>query len=249
MARVGADEVRGPRDMTEAGAGAGGADASRPRCRLYLITPGDLTTDPPALAAFGDQLAAALDAGDVACAQLRLKNVSDDDWRRATAALMPIAQSRDVAFILNDRADLAAELGGDGVHIGQDDMPYAQARQRLGDDAIIGVTCKASRDLATEAADAGADYVAFGAFYESQTKQVTTPASLDVLRWWSGMSTVPCVAIGGLTAENAAPVIAAGADFLAIAGGVWAHPDGPAAGVRAINAVIDATSYMPETDN
>jgi len=224
-------------------------DEPRSRCRLYLITPGDLTVDPPALARFADLLAEALDAGDVACVQLRLKDVSDDDWRRATEALAPVAQSRDVDFILNDRADLAAELGCDGAHVGQDDMPYAEARRLLGDDAIIGVTCKASRDLATDAAEAGADYVAFGAFYESQTKTVTTPANLDILRWWSEISTTPSVAIGGLTAENCPPVITAGADFLAIAGGVWAHPCGPAAGVKAINAAIDATPHVPETDN
>jgi thiamine-phosphate pyrophosphorylase len=212
----------------------------KPRCRLYLITPASLTCDAEALATFGDTMAAALDAGDVSCIQLRLKDVSDDDWRRATLALMPIAQERDVAFILNDRADLAADLGCDGVHIGQDDMPYAEARARLGRDAIIGVTCKASRDLALDAAEAGADYVAFGAFYESKTKQVTTPASLEIVEWWANATSVPSVAIGGITADNAAPVVQAGADFLAIAGGVWAHPEGAAAGVKAVNAAIDA---------
>lgn len=218
-------------------------DADRPRCRLYLITPADLTTDPATLEAFNARLAAALDAGDVACVQLRLKDVSDDDWRRAAAVLMPTVQSRDVAFILNDRPDLAHELGADGVHVGQDDTPFAEARGLLGPDKIIGVTCKTSRDLATEAAEAGADYVAFGAFYQSQTKTVTTPANLDILEWWSDLSNVPSVAIGGLTAANCPPVIQAGADFLAVAGGVWSHPDGPAAGVAAVNAAIDATPH------
>ncbi|MEQ9122793.1 MAG: thiamine phosphate synthase, partial [Alphaproteobacteria bacterium] len=91
--------------------GAVEGDEPRPRCRLYLITPPDLAVDGPALEAFGEVLAEALDAGDVACVQLRLKDVTDDDWRRAAAALAPIVQSRDVAFILNDRADLVAELG------------------------------------------------------------------------------------------------------------------------------------------
>ncbi|MGZ0186527.1 MAG: thiamine phosphate synthase, partial [Alphaproteobacteria bacterium] len=161
-------------------------------------------------------------------------------WRRATAALMPTAQERDVAFILNDRADLAAELDCDGVHIGKDDTPYAEARALLGPDKIIGVTCKASNDLATDAAEAGADYVAFGAFFESTTKQIPPPASLDILNWWSDISTVPSVAIGGITASNCAPVVQAGADFLAIAGGVWNHPDGPAGGVAAATAAIKA---------
>lgn len=212
----------------------------KPRCRLYLITPASLTCDADALMAFAEVMTAALDAGDVACIQLRLKDVSDNDWRRATAALMPIAQEHDVAFILNDRADLAAELGCDGVHIGQDDTPYAEARALLGPNAIIGVTCKASRDLALDAAEAGADYVAFGAFYESTTKRITSPASVGIVEWWATATIVPSVAIGGITADNAGPVVQAGADFLAVAAGVWAHPDGAAAGVEAINAAIDA---------
>lgn len=215
----------------------------RPRCRLYLITPPDLVCAPPALAAFRETLTAALDAGDVACVQLRLKDVTDDDWRRAIDALMPATQDRDVAFILNDRADLAAACGADGVHIGQDDLPYAEARRLAGDQAIVGVTCKASRDLATDAGEAGADYVAFGAFFDSTTKQASKRAPLDILAWWSGVATVPAVAIGGITAANCGPVIEAGADFLAVAGGVWRHPDGAAAGVAAINAAIDATPH------
>lgn len=218
-------------------------DDPRPRCRLYLITPADLACDPASLSAFQARLAAALAGGDVACVQLRLKDVSDADWRRAVAALAPTAQERDVAFILNDRADLAAELDCDGVHVGQDDMPAAEARKLIGPDKILGVTCKASRDLAADAVEAGADYVAFGAFYESNTKKITTPANLDILEWWSAFGTLPAVAIGGLTAGNCPPVIEAGADFLAVAGGVWAHADGPAAGVAAINAAIDATPH------
>ena len=206
-----------------------------PRCRLYLITPAAL--DP---AAFADTLAAALDAGDVACVQLRLKDVDDDTIRLACDHLRPVTQSRDVAFILNDRPDLAAKLDCDGVHIGQDDMPYADARRLVGPDRQVGVTCKASRHLAMEAAEAGADYVAFGAFFSSTTKTVTTPASLEIIEWWSGLMEVPCVAIGGITIDNCRPVIAAGADFLAVAGGVWNHRDGPEAAVRAFNEVFEA---------
>lgn len=214
-------------------------DEPRPRCRLYLITPPDLVCDAASLKAFDARLAEALDGGDVACVQLRLKDVSDDDWRRAIDVLMPTTQDRDVAFILNDRADLAGSLGADGVHIGQDDLPYAAARELVGAEAIVGVTCKASRDLATDAGETGADYVAFGAFFESTTKQVTAPASLDILRWWNEVATVPSVAIGGITAENCGPVVEAGADFLAIAGGVWRHEAGPGRAVAAINAAID----------
>ncbi len=141
---------------------------------------------------------------------------------------------------MNDRPDLAAELGCDGVHVGQDDTPYDEARRILGDNRIVGVTCHDSRHLAMEAADAGADYVALGAFYPTETKTPKSRARPDLLEWWSGIMEVPCVAIGGITVENAAPLVSAGADFLAVSAGVWAHPDGPAAAVRAFNAVIRA---------
>jgi thiamine-phosphate pyrophosphorylase len=207
-----------------------------PRCRLYLVTP------PAIEAAFADALAAALDAGDVACVQLRLKDVDDDAIRRACDALRPVAQSRDVAFILNDRPDLAAATGCDGVHVGQQDARYADARAALGRDRIVGVTCHDSVDLAIEAADAGADYVAFGAFFPTGTKAAKTRASPELLEQWSGVTTVPCVAIGGITADNCGALVEAGADFLAVVGGVWAHPDGPAAAVKALNAAISRHS-------
>jgi thiamine-phosphate pyrophosphorylase len=145
-----------------------------------------------------------------------------------------------VAFFMNDRPDLAVKLDCDGVHVGQDDMPYAEARRIVGPERQIGVTCKASRDLAMTAGEAGADYVAFGAFFPSNTKTVTTPASLEIIEWWSELFEIPCVAIGGITVENCKPVIAAGADFLAVAGGVWNHKDGPGAAVRAFNEIFSA---------
>ena len=210
-------------------------------CRLYLISPERL--DHPSI--FAAELRAALDGGDVAAFQLRLKDVDDAAIARAADTLRPICQQRDVAFIMNDRPDLAVSLDCDGVHIGQDDMPYAEARRIVGPDRQIGVTCKDSRHLAMEAADAGADYVAFGAFFASTTKTVTTPADIDILKWWSDVMQVPCVAIGGITVENCKPLVAAGADFLAVAGGVWNYKDGPEAAVRAFNdlcAKAQATS-------
>jgi thiamine-phosphate pyrophosphorylase len=206
-------------------------------CRIYLITPPKL--DP---AAFADQLAAALDAGDVAAVQLRLKDVDDDAWRRAINALRPVTQARSVAFLLNDRADLVRDTGCDGAHVGQEDMPARDARQRMGADAILGVTCKGSRDLAMQAGDDGADYVAFGAFFPSGTKEVTRFIDPEILQWWSELMELPSCAIGGITAANCAPLVTAGADFLAVVGAVWSHPDGPAAGVRALNAAIAAAS-------
>jgi len=204
-------------------------------CRIYLITPPQLDPLP-----FADPLARALDGGDVAAVQLRLKDVDDDTWRRAIDVLRPVTQSRDVAFLLNDRADLVRESGSDGVHVGQEDMPARQARALIGPDATLGVTCKDSRDLAMRAGEDGADYVAFGAFFPSGTKEVTRFIDPAILHWWSELMELPCCAIGGITAENCAPLVQAGADFLAVVGCIWNHPDGPAAGVRALNAAIKA---------
>jgi len=202
-------------------------------CRLYLITP------PVLPAGFEDQLAAALDAGDVACLQLRLKDAGPEEVKRAVEKLMPIAQARDVAFLLNDDAPLAAALGCDGAHLGQSDGDHAGARQLLAG-KILGITCHDSRHLAMQAGELGADYVAFGAFFPTGTKATVHRPETELLEWWSEVMTVPSVAIGGITAANCAPLVRAGADFLAVVGAVWNHPDGPAAGVRAMNAAMAA---------
>ena len=204
-------------------------------CRLYLITPESI----PDLTAFAAALDDALRAGDVACVQLRLKNVKDDQIAEAVQALMPICHSHDVAFILNDRPDLAAALNCDGVHIGPEDMSMAATRKLVGPDATVGVTCKNSRHLAMDLAEAGADYVAFGAFFPSPTKADTTPADIETIAVWSETTTVPCVAIGGITVENCRPLIDAGADFIAVSSGVWNYPEGPAAAVKAFNAAFE----------
>ena len=208
-------------------------------CRLYLITPPRIEP-----VAFSETLKRALDAGDVASLQLRLKSedgksADADSVRRATEALMPIALENNVAFIINDNPALAAELEADGVHVGQDDMAYLEARQIMGPDRIVGVSCYDSRHMAMQAGEAGADYVAFGAFFETSTKQAKTHAGLDLLTWWSEMFIVPCVAIGGITVENAAPLVSAGADFLAVSNGVWGHPEGPAEAIRGFNRLFD----------
>ena len=208
---------------------------AQPLCRLYLITPPRLDD----LAAFGRSLAHALDAGDVAALQIRLKDVGDDIISAACEVLMPIAQARGVALILNDRPDLAARLGCDGVHVGQSDASYAEARRLVGKDRMVGVTCHDSRHLAMEAAEAGADYVAFGAFFPTTTKDAPTRADPEILTIWQESMEVPCVAIGGITAANARGLAAAGADFLAVSAGVWSHAD-PAAAVKALEAEIAA---------
>lgn len=211
------------------------------QCRLYLITPPAF--DPQL---FRESLSGALDAGDVACLQLRLKGASDDAIKRACDVLRPVAQSRDVAFILNDRPDLAAATGCDGVHIGQTDASYDEARRLLGADRIVGVTAHDSRHLAMEAAELGADYVAFGAFFPTTTKDASGHPDLEILEWWSSIMTTPCVAIGGITPENCAPLVAAGADFLAVVSAVWNHPDGPGAAVKLFNrTIVSALASRP----
>jgi thiamine-phosphate pyrophosphorylase len=209
-------------------------------CRLYLVTP-------PALepAAFRDRLAESLDAGDVGAVQLRLKDVPDDSIRHAIDILRPVAQQRDVAFILNDRPDLAQAHGCDGAHVGAEDMPAAKARALLGDNLQLGVSCYDSRDAAMVAGEAGADYVAFGAFFPSSTKDTDIRADPDLLRWWSEMMELPVVAIGGINPSNCGPLVRAGADFLAVVSAVWDHPDGPAAGVRAMNDAIRRAASDP----
>lgn len=211
------------------------ASTPRPPCQLYLITPPALLD----LEAFAVQLEAALSAGEVAALQIRLKDVSDDVIRAAVARLLPIAQSKGVAVILNDRPDLAKETGCDGVHVGLEDTPVAEARHIMGPDAMIGATCHDSRHLAMEAAEAGADYVAFGAFFPTDTKVTThRPEPIELTIWQETMET-PCVAIGGITIDNCTLLAQAGADFVAVSGGVWNHPDGPAQAVQAFNRLLD----------
>ncbi len=200
-------------------------------CRLYLITPPQITDT----AGFIAQLPAVFEAGDVACIQLRLKGVDDDTIRRTVAAMLPVCEQAEVALILNDRPDLAASTGCDGVHIGPEDASYGEARKLVGEQASVGVSCKSSHHLAMSAAEAGADYVAFGAFFPSMTKQVTETAPLDLIEVWSETTNVPSVAIGGITVDNCQPLISAGADFLAVSGGVWSYKEGPESAVRSFS--------------
>ncbi len=204
----------------------------RPACQLYLVSPDTIGPD------FAPTLQQALGAGPVAAFQLRLKNVADDHILRAAEALIPVCAAHDVAFLLNDRMDLAAKLGCDGVHLGQSDGDPSAARALLGPKAQIGRTCHDSRHLAMEAGEAGADYVAFGAFYPTDTHATTYRPGPSILSWWATLSGIPSVAIGGITPANATPLIEAGADFIAVVSAVWAHPDGPDVAVRAFTEVL-----------
>jgi thiamine-phosphate pyrophosphorylase len=204
----------------------------RPACQLYIVSP-------PAIVVpdFVEALKAALQGGPVAAFQLRLKDVADDVVLRACEALVPVCNAHDVAFILNDRADLAKVAGADGVHLGQSDGSIKDARVLLGPNAQIGRTCHDSRHLAMEAGEEGADYVAFGAFYETTTKPSHYRPEPPILTWWTTISQLPCVAIGGIFPDNAAPLVAAGADFIAVVRAVWDHSGGPGAGVAAFGPV------------
>jgi len=206
-------------------------DAKRPPCKLYLISPPSIDAD------FAETLAMALDAGPVAAFQLRLKGIDDHRIAELAGPLLAVCRSREVAFIVNDSIGLAKRLDADGVHLGQDDGDPRDAREQLGPDAQIGVTCHDSRHLAMEAGEAGADYVAFGAFYPTTTKETEHRPDPSILGWWSTLFEMPSVAIGGITPDNAAPLVAAGADFLAVSGAVWNDPDGPAAVVKKFAAV------------
>jgi thiamine-phosphate pyrophosphorylase len=201
-------------------------------CQLYLISPLEVGGDFPA------RLEAALSAGPVAAFQFRVKDLNQYEAAALAEPLQTICAAHDVAFIVNDSVALAKRLKADGVHLGQGDGDVREARELLGNDYQIGVTCHNSRHLAMEAAEAGADYVAFGAFYPTATKSIEHVADLDTLQKWSFVTEVPCVAIGGITPDNAKPLIEAGADFIAVSGGVWNHPQGPAEAVKAFNALL-----------
>ncbi|MBL4539063.1 MAG: thiamine phosphate synthase [Oceanicaulis sp.] len=200
---------------------------------LYLLTPPKIDAD------FADVLARTLDAGRVSALQLRLKEHSDAEVEALAPKLIEIAHQRGVSVILNDDPALAAKLGCDGVHIGQEDGSIRDARAVMGPKAIVGVTCHDSRHLAMTAGEQGADYVAFGAFFDTATKSPKTRADLDILVWWTELFELPCVAIGGITLENASGVIAAGADYIAVCGGVWSHPDGPEAACAGLSQLLD----------
>ncbi|OKH89485.1 thiamine phosphate synthase [Thalassospira sp. TSL5-1] len=204
---------------------------------LYLLTPAKID-----LETFPALLADVLDTGAVDCVQLRLKDIDDNGIVAAVKKLLPICSERDIPLILNDRPDLAHKTGCDGVHIGEDDGSYDQARKIMGEEHIVGVSCYDSRHRAMELGEKGADYVAFGAFFPTTTKDPRTWVEPEIIEIWTTFTTVPCVAIGGINADNLAPLVQAGADFVAISGAVWNHPDGPVAGAKAIRAAIAAAS-------
>lgn len=206
----------------------------REPCELYLISPQDVG------GAFPDRLKAAISGGPVAAFQLRVKGVDQHELARLAEPLQRICADADIAFIVNDSVSLAKRLDADGVHLGQSDGDPREARSILGPSKQIGVTCHASRHLAMEAGEAGADYVAFGAFYDTTTKPSEHRPDPAILSWWASLFEIPCVAIGGITPDNATPLVKAGADFIAICNAVWGSDD-PAGAVRRFDEVLRGT--------
>jgi thiamine-phosphate pyrophosphorylase len=205
---------------------------ARPPAQLYLISPLDVGGD------FPERLEAAVAAGPVAAFQFRVKGLDQHEAARLAGPLIDICRARDVAFIVNDDMGLAKRLGADGVHLGQGDGDPRDARALLGPAAQIGVTCHDSRHRAMEAGEAGADYVAFGAFFATATKETRHRPDPSILGWWSRLFEIPCVAIGGITPDNGRVLVDAGADFLAVSGAIWSHAQGPAAAVAAFQEIL-----------
>ena len=212
------------------------SDTDHASCHLYLVSPLDVGGN------FPDRLARAIDAGEglVSAFQFRVKVLDQHECARLAVPLQSVCSARDVAFIVNDSISLAKRIGADGVHLGQQDGTVAEARQVLGKEAQIGVTCHDSRHLAMDAGEAGADYVAFGAFFPTTTKEVSHRAEPELLTWWQQIFEIPCVAIGGITPDNCAPLVAAGADFLAVSGAVWSGDE--VAAVKEFAKAIDAAA-------
>ena len=202
---------------------------ARGPCQLYLISPQEVG------GSFADRLARAIDSASpempVAAFQFRVKGVDQHECARLAAPLQAVCNAREVAFIVNDSVALAKRLKADGVHLGQQDGDVREAREVLGREAQIGVTCHASRHLAMEAGEAGADYVAFGSFFPSTTKASEHRPTVELLQWWQSLMEIPCVAIGGINPANCGPLVEAGADFLAVCNAVWEGDE--AAAVRA----------------
>ena len=204
------------------------------KCQLYVITPSNFN-----IKKFSRRLLKAFDGGDIAVLQIRLKNSTDDTICEAIETFLPIAKKFNTTVLVNDRPDLAKKTGCDGVHIGQQDCGYEESRKTVGKDKIVGVTCHDSSHLAMEASERGADYVAFGAFFPTSTKKTIYQPKVDLINSWSETTTIPNVAIGGITQRNCVPLIKAGADFLAVVSSIWNYPSGEEAAVSDFNKLFE----------
>ena len=201
--------------------------------KLYLISPSSFN-----ISEFAVSLEEVLSTGLASCFQLRLKDIKDQEIINISKVLKPICHKNNVAFILNDRLDLASIVGADGVHLGEDDGSISDARKFLGPKAIIGASCYNSKHLAMEAAEKGADYVAFGAFFETKTKKAKTKAEISIIKDWVFISDVPCLAIGGIDTENCHELVEAGVDFIAVVGSIWTSSDSPRNAIKNFKSII-----------
>ena len=201
--------------------------------KLYLISPPNINANE-----FIFSLDDVLNTGLVSCFQLRLKNVKDEDIIESSKALKPICNKYHVPFILNDRLDLVNKVEADGVHLGEDDDSILEARKLLGPKAIIGASCYNSKHLAMEAAEEGADYVAFGAFFATITKDPKTKADINIIKDWTLISNIPCVAIGGINSSNCKELVDAGVDFIAVVGSIWNKNDDPKSAINKFKSII-----------
>ena len=201
--------------------------------KLYLISPSSLKINEFALS-----LEEVLSTGLASCFQLRLKNIKDQDIINISKVLKPICNKHDVSFILNDRLDLVNIVGADGVHLGEGDGSILEARKLLGPKAIIGASCYNSKHLAMEAAEQGADYVAFGAFFKTKTKKAKTKVEISIIEDWIFISDVPCIAIGGIDPSNCHELVEAGVDFIAVVGSIWNNTESPANAIKNFKSIL-----------
>ena len=194
---------------------------------IYLITPDRIN-----LQKFKEDFRAVLNTGCISYAQLRLKECDDNFIIECARTLLKISNYYNVPFLINDRPDIAKITGANGVHLGQKDSSPSLARKVLGNKSIIGVSCHNSIDLACNAVNMGADYVAFGGFFKSISKEVQFSAEISILEWWKKISPTPSIAIGGINKNNFKNLLTNGADHIAVISSVWSHPISP---VFAIN--------------
>ncbi len=190
--------------------------------KIYLITPPKIDEN-----FFFTSLENVLSTKIVSCLQIRLKNVEDKNIIEICKIVRPICDNYKIPLIINDRLDLVKKCDADGVHLGQEDGSIKDARKYLGSNFIIGASCYNSKHIAMEAAENGADYVAFGAFFESKTKVPKVKVKKNIIEDWNFISNIPCVAIGGITPTNCKDLIKAGADHLAVIGSIWNSDKSP----------------------
>lgn len=189
--------------------------------QIYLISPPQIE-----LKDFSLKLENALKTGFVPSFQLRLKNYSPSEIKKISQEIKKICDENNCLFLLNDFYEIALEVGASGVHVGIDDKKISQIRQNSPKNFVIGASCYDSKHLAMEAGEQGADYISFGAFFETQTKISRGKPTVEILNWASEILNLPIVAIGGINDKNCVELVKNGADFLAVISYVWQHPEG-----------------------